>query len=145
MRAKKRATAAATFAAISMGSAIAFWLVVPAWPNIGDYGYALVMSVAGAVAAVLAIVLLAVPVLTGRWARQQRLLSFLGTLSVASLLVLFMPLGMMLEFGDGFGPVYDVLLAIVGVGTAATLLSLALATATVVAAEPRRHGRLAAG
>ncbi|MFI4971900.1 MAG: hypothetical protein ACHP7H_04415 [Hyphomicrobiales bacterium] len=142
MRAKKRATAAAAFAAISMGTVIAFWLVFPAWPNFGDYGYAVLMSAFGAGATILAIVLLAVPVLTGRWARQQRLLAFLGAISVASLLVLYLPCGMMLEFGHGSGPAYDVLVALVGIGTAATLLSLALAIATVSAAEPRRHGRL---
>ena len=39
---------------------------------------------------------------------------------------------------------YDVLLAIVGVGAAANLLSLALAIATVSAATPRRHRKLVA-
>ena len=139
MRAKKRAMAAAIFAALSTTTVIVFWSLIPGWPNRGDIGYALLMSVAGAGASVLAVVLLAVPVLTGRWARQQRLLAFLGALSVASLLVLYMPCGMMLEFGDGSGALFDVLLAVVGVGTAATLLSLALAIDTVAAVAPRRH------
>jgi hypothetical protein len=144
MRAKKRALAAASFAGLSLMSVAVFWMVVPSWPNRGNVSYAVLMNIFGAVANVLAIGLLTVPVVTGRWARNQRLLAFLGAIGVGSLLVLYLPCGMLLEVGDGFGIAYDVLAALVAIGTAATLLSLTFATATVVGAGPRRQGRLTA-
>lgn len=142
MRAKKRAMAAVAFAVLALVTVILFWMVAPEWRNLGDFSYALLMSIFGAVANVLAIGLLAVPVMTGRWARNQRLMAFLGAISIGSLLVLYLPCGMLLVSGDGYGTVYDVLAALAVAGTAATLLSLAFATATVVAAGPRRQGRL---
>lgn len=138
MRARRLALTAAAFAVLSLLSVVAFWVVIPAWPNLGDFGYALLMTIFGACASVLAIGLLVTPVLTGRGARYQRPLAFLATLGIASLLVLYLPCAMLLEFGDGFGALFSILEVLAGTALCSILLSLTFAVATLTVSAPRK-------
>jgi hypothetical protein len=139
MRAKKRAFAAAGFAALTGVGTIPIWMwLVPSAAS-GKVNLGLVVLFAvGAVVNLLAIGLLAVPVLTGRGARHQEALASLSIFALGSLLFLDTIYGLGVLFEEVVTGLPSVLVA---VGVVAVPMSLGFAVATGVGAAPRREGK----
>lgn len=139
MHAKKRALAAAGFAALALMGTVPMWLSLVQAAVAGDAGLGLVALFAmGAVVNVMAIAFLAVPVLTRRWARHQEALASVSIVGLVSLLVLYCIYGLGALFEEVVTGLPSVLVAL---GIVAVSVSLGFAIATGFGAAPRREGR----